>query len=109
MTAEEYLSRMRDIERRMADLRKEKEAVKQEYVDSLPFKVDDYVCIDTGYSQEEAWIAGIGAVDWNAERVNLKINGHRKDGFRSGAARCCHVKIKDVEVLNENKKRYDVK
>lgn len=103
MTAKEFYSRLRDIDKRKIDLDKEKKEVTKQYVDSLPFKVNDHVRFKSRYLNEEmtVWIAGIDPHAYDPERVYLKTNGHKKDGTRSGAVRCYDAWITDVEVLSD--------
>lgn len=103
MTASEYIERMRDINERRTALNKERIAVMKEYANSLPFKVDDYVCIaDNNYSTEEVWIAGIKVCEYGSDRVTLYVNCHRKDGSRSKTTKAYYsIKIKDVRVIND--------
>lgn len=101
MTAKEYIERMLDINERRCALYKERSAVMQEYAESLPFKVDDYVCIDdNNYSTEVVWIAGIKACEYGSDRVTLYVNRHRKDGSRSKTELAYYnIRIKDVRVI----------
>ncbi|WP_290054974.1 hypothetical protein [uncultured Muribaculum sp.] len=103
MTAKEYIERMCDINERRDALNKERMAVMKEYTESLPFKVNDYVCIaDNNYSTEEVWIAGIKACEFGSDRVTLYVNRHRKDGSRSRTEMAYYgIKIKDVRVIND--------
>ena len=103
MTAKEYLDKIRDINERSCALTKEKRQVMKEYVDSLPFKVDDYICIiDCDYSTEEVWIAAIEPITYCSDRVNLYVNRHNKNGSRSKIEmKYVNIKIKDVRVIKQ--------
>lgn len=100
MTAKEYLSKMRDIRARMDALAKEEEAVKKEYTESLPFKVNDYVRIEDSWfnTVKYAWIAGIKIYDESGDRVELTLNNRKKNGDRSAAIWKTYVKISEVTV-----------
>lgn len=101
MTTREYLDKMSDIDERICALNQERSAVMKEYVNSLPFKVDDYVrIVDNNYSTEEVWIAGIKVWEFGPGQVTLYVNRHRKDGSRSKTEMAYYgIKIKDVKIL----------
>lgn len=109
MTGKEYLSKVHDIEKRKLALDREIKAVTKQYVDSLPFKVNDYIRFKSRYLDEEltVWIVGIEPHEYDPERVILKTNGYKKDGTRSGAVRNYDAWISDVEVLSEPNKKGD--
>lgn len=100
MTVKEYLSKLRDIRARMDILVKEEKAVNEEYTESLPFKVNDYVRIkDSCFNiVKYAWIAGIKIYGEDYDRVELTLNSRKKNGNRSAAIWKTYVKISDVEV-----------
>lgn len=103
MTANEYIERMLDINERRDALNKERSAVMQEYVESLPFKVDDYFYLNIHTSLErEEWIAGIKPCEYDSDRVTLYVNHHSKDGSRSKTEVAYYnIRITDVKVIND--------
>ncbi len=75
--------------------------LKQQYIESLPFKVGDCVRIDFGgRTIEKAWITEIEVRAWNPNSVNLAINKPKKDGTRSNRRECEYcVRLSEVELI----------
>lgn len=92
---------MRSVNERRCALGKEEKAIMAEYANSLPFKKDDYISIiDNEYSTEDVWIERIEACSWSSDRVNLYVNGHKKNGERSGTARLySYVPIRKIRLV----------
>lgn len=104
MTANEYIQKMRSVNERRCALDKEEKAIMTEYANSMPFKKDDYISIiDNEYSTEDVWIERIEACGWSSDRVNLYVNGHKKNGERSKTARIypC-VPIRSIRLVKPN-------
>ncbi len=100
MTTKEYKARIKDINDRIASLKQEKCKIQEEYLDSLPFRVGDYVHIDGVYIEEDVWISRMQMEEHGAG-LNLYVNKRRKDGTRS-KAECLayHVNPDNVRLVD---------
>lgn len=101
MTPEQFTAAYEALQEDKKIIEGEIEVLKQEYIESLPFKVGDCVRIDLGRRTiEKAWIAEIGVSAWNLNCVDLAINKPKKDGTRSNRRECEYcVRLSEVELI----------
>lgn len=103
MTPEQFTAAYEALQEEKKIIEGKIEALKQRYIESLPFKVGDCVRIDLGRRAiEKAWIAEIEVKVWNPNRVDLAINKPKKDGTRSNRRENEYgVRLSDVELIKE--------
>ncbi len=103
MTPEQFTAAYEALQEEKKIIEGKIEALKQRYIESLPFKVGDCVRIDFGRRTiEKAWIAEIEIKVWNPNRVDLAINKPKKDGTRSNRRECEYgVLLSEVELIKE--------
>ncbi len=101
MTPEQFTAAYEALQEEKKIIEGKIEALKQRYIESLPFKVGDCVKIDFGRRTiEKAWITEIGVSAWNLNRVDLAINKPKKDGTRSNRRENEYgVRLSDVELI----------
>ena len=103
MTPEQFTAAYEALQEEKKIIEGKIEALKQRYIESLPFKVGDCVKIDFGKRTiEKAWITEIEVKAWNPNRVDLAINKPKKDGTRSNRRECEYcVRLSEVELIKE--------
>lgn len=103
MTPEQFTAAYEALQEEKEIIEGKIEALKQRYIDSLPFKIGDCVRVNLGKRTiEKAWITEIEVKAWNPNRVDLAINKPKRDGTRSNRRECEYcVDLSEVEVLEE--------
>lgn len=103
MTPEQFTAAYEALQEEKEIIEGKIEALKQRYIDSLPFKIGDCVRVNLGKRTiEKAWITEIEVKAWNPNRVDLAINTPKRDGTRSNRRECEYrVDLSEVEVLEE--------
>ena len=101
MTPEQFTAAHEALQEEKKIIEGKIEALKQRYIDSLPFKVGDCVRVNSDRQTiEKAWIAEIEVRAWNPNRVDLAINKPKKDGTRSNRRECEYgVRLSEVELI----------
>lgn len=82
MTKEELQEKVGELISAKNRINEQIGSIVQEYINSLPYKVDDKVCIDG----KICWIASIKPERCNGHYsgdINIRINPIKKDGTRS--------------------------
>ena len=101
MTPEQFTAAYEALQEDKKIIEDKVKVLKQQYIESLPFKVGDCVRVDFGKRTiEKAWITEIEVKAWNPNRVDIAINKPKKDGTRSNRRECEYgVQLSEVELI----------
>ena len=101
MTPEQFTAAYEAMQEDKKIIEDKIEALKQRYIETLPFKVGDCVRVNLGKRTiEKAWITEIEVKAWNPNRVDIAISKPKKDGTRSNRRECEYgVLLSEVELI----------
>lgn len=105
MTPEQFTTAYEALQEEERIIKGKTEALKQRYIESLPFKVGDCVRVKgSGYhSTQKAWITKIELVtSFKSVKFDLTVVEPKKDGTPSRRERgLTWIKPEDVELIKE--------
>lgn len=100
MTVEQFKAGYESLEKQKHEIDRQIRDLKDEYIASLPFKVNDRVRITVYNRSYEAWISRIELNQWDPEIVTLGLNKPKKGGTRSNRIeREFNIRISEIEVI----------
>lgn len=103
MTAEQFKADAEALHAQKKEIERKEEALKQAYIDSLPFKVGDCVSFKK-YRRtiDKAWITKIAVNAIYPEDVEIWYRQPKKDGTKSAREEHdIYVPISDITVIND--------
>lgn len=103
MTAEQFAAEYEALQKQKREIESKQKALREAYVDTLPFKVGDCVSFSKyGRTVEKAWLTKIEVESWLPNQVHILFCKPRKDGSKSQRIeRECFVSINDITVIND--------
>lgn len=103
MTAEQFAAEYEALQKQKREIESKQKALREAYVDTLPFKVGDCISIDSKYRPvPKAWITKITADPISPHVVNVWFCRPKKDGTKS--IRIEHepyIRIEEIQVIND--------
>lgn len=103
MTAEQFTAEYTALQEQKREIESKQKALREAYVNILPFKVGDCISINNKYHPvSKGWITKITADPMFPHKVNLWYCRPKKDGTKS--IRIEHdpyVSIEDIQVITE--------
>lgn len=95
MDYSEYKQKEEILHEKLRKIENEKRKLKNEYLKSLPFQVDDRIT----YAGVNYWVSAIDLPSYSS-RLNIYVNPMKKDGTRSCTRRILYgVSVNEVEVI----------
>lgn len=103
MTAEQFADEYKALQEQKREIESKQKALREAYVNILPFKVGDCISIDNKYHPvPKAWITKITADPMFPHKVNLWYCRPKKDGTKSiRIEHDSYVSIEDIQVITE--------
>lgn len=103
MTAEQFTTEYTALQEQKREIERKQKALREAYVNTLPFKVGDCISINNKYHPvSKAWITKITADPTLSHIVNVWYCRPKKDGTKSiRIEHDSYVRIEDIKVINE--------